>query len=246
MDSLLDLLCKYREENPSDCCDRLGHVITIIEKLKGDALVAIEKYKAGLPVTDEEEDDKAKMPLIVLWFETPLFYWSEVTYAVFLVSFMTSFFNPNCPVEDIGNDDVTTVTPPSDTERKQILSQFGRILRYIHTECTFIAPYFDTLWKHGDYTALEWRSASPYKIQARLAKVWSTLLDQCNDKGNDIEHKAPLYECVMNMNVELLQKGMEIPPVLAHMLMHYYNARLNEITVNMMEKLKEEEGEKVQ
>ena len=220
-----------------DSCDRLAHVIKEIQIIHNEARASIEKYKAGLPVLEIKEGDDGeekkmknedgydgtRMPLVVLWFETPLFYWLESTYAIFMVSFIVSFFNPHHRMEGENQE------MPSKKEIKQIGTQFGRILKFIHRESDIIAPYFTELWQHGDYTGKDWRLVDAFSVYKRLIDVWSSVLSSVDQKGNDKDQKSLLFECVMNKNPELLQKGIGVSPLLARMLLHYYNAKLNDL-----------------
>ncbi len=233
---LLDLLNKYRDENPSDCCNRLSLVIAVLEKLRDETRASIEQYKAGLPIlcVDEKETE---LPLIVVWYDTPFFFWKEQTYAVFMVSFIASFFNPLYQIE--GSEALNAETDTQ--EIKQIQSQFGRILKYIHSESAVLEPYFDQIWQYGNKTSLDWRTANMYQVFNRVITRWSTLLGLCNSKGNDVDQKGQLFEAIHQRNIELLQKGLEIPLVMSHMLMHYYNAKLNEISALLIKEALEEE-----
>lgn len=219
--TLLDLLLRYREQNRAICTPRLDAVISVVTELRDDTRLKMVTYMESKRVV---ETDDAQLPRVVLWFETPIVYWLEPTYAVFLVSFMTTFYNPAC---SIGSH---AAIVSNNMEIKRIQSEFGRLIKFLHRECEVLVPYFDAIWKHGDFAALNWSVASPYKVFERLTVIWSSVEARCNEKANDPEQKAQLYECMLNSDTTLLQKGLDVPMVLARMLMHYNTVRLNKLT----------------
>lgn len=204
--TLLDLLCRFREEDnvASKGEERihLDEIITVITGLYDDARVVIDRYNESRQVTEVTE---VEVPRVVLWYETPVFYWADSTYAVFMTSFIVSFFN------EAG-------TAP----------QFGRLLLFLHKESSVLASYFDQLWQYDDYTGPDWRVTKPLDIQKRLVNnVWDHVRHRVDTKVADRDERAFLFESIMSNNVSLLQSGMGVSLLLAHMLVHYYGFRLN-------------------
>lgn len=204
--TLLDLLCLFRGEDDSVSNMKesihLSEIITVINGLYDDARVVIDRYNESRRVTEVTD---VEVPRIVLWFETPVFYWADITYAVFMTSFIVSFFNE------------------ADTA-----PQFGRLLLFLHRESSVLASYFDQLWQYDDYTGPDWRVTKPLGIQKRLINdVWNRVRHRVDTKVADKDERAFLFESVMSNNVSLLQSGMGVSLLLAHMLVHYYGFRLN-------------------
>lgn len=235
--TLIDILNDYKRENPSDCCDRLDSVIAFIGELRDQHRVDMVAYLSKLKVTDaDDEEEKQKkeafiMPTIVLWYDTSFFFWEERTYAVFLVSFIATFFNARYQMGKESDD-------PSTKDVAKIQSQFGRILKYLHKECPYITPYFESIWNYNGNNcptiSTSWRTQSPYAVYKRVITVWASILNMCNAKGNTEGDKVQLFEAFLNKNVTLLQKGLDIPLVLAYMAMHYNTAKLDDLCASMV------------
>lgn len=180
----------------------LAEIITVITGLYDDARVVIDRHNESRRVTEVTDTE---VPLVVLWYETPVFYWADSTYSVFMTSFIVSFFNE------------------ADTA-----PQFGRLLLFLHRESSVLASYFDQLWQYGDYTGFDWRVTKPLGIQKRLINdVWNHVRRRVDTKVADKDERAFLFECVMSNNVSLLQSGIGVSLLLAHMLVHYYGFRLD-------------------
>lgn len=230
--TLLDLLVRYRAQTQANCTDRLDAVIEVVTQLRDDARMHISAHMESKSVVEVDS-----MPRIVLWFESPIVYWLEQTYSVFLVSFLTTFYNPACA---IGSHQAVV---SDHAEIKRIQSEFGRLIKFLHRECDVIVPYFEAVWKYGDFTDLSWRFASPFKVFERLTLIWTSAVKRCNEKGGDLHEKARLYECLINSDVVLLQKGLDVPMILARMLMHYQVVRLNKLTDEVIANEREEEDD---
>jgi hypothetical protein len=204
-------------------------------------------------------------PRIVLWYTAPLQYWNEKTYAVFFISCITVFFNPHCNVsQDSDEFESTNVT---EKEIKQIHGQFGRLLKYFYKENATMKKYYDQFIleekcnddnddnhnKSSPYDirfndcyntdTVAWLDWHPLRVARRTLIKWNDYRKRGSDKGASKEDKMRLYECIINKNVELLQKGLGVPILVSWMLLHYYSAIANTMTLDILNQADEERNE---
>lgn len=221
-DTIVDLLNRFKEHE-GETSGRLEATIRVIQ---GESITlgkALEIKQSRQKVAD------LSLPPPI-WLLSPLSEWDEPTYAKFLVSFITSFYNPHVSFEDYGTTEAGSETPdykPSDAEVLRSQTEFGRLLQFLHSESPAIGVHFDELWQHGDKPDVAWRTAKPYNLYRRFIDTWATVLRQLDEKGNSEEGFPMIAECIMNLNVPLLQKGLGVPLVMAEMVLHYSVVRKN-------------------
>lgn len=170
-----------------------------------------------------------------LWYSTPVNEWDTHTYAIFMISCITSFFDPAFDLgepgpESSGATTVVEVEKLSGEDFEAILGQFGRFLRFIHRESAHLTALFEPIWAFGPkLPKSSLGKTHPRDVARRVLKVWQQCRSLCDNVGNDKQQISQLNDCIMRTDVHLLQKVLDIPEVMASMLIHYYSARFPEM-----------------
>jgi hypothetical protein len=126
---------------------------------------------------------------------------------------------------DACGDDSVQLTPNEQTVYT-IQCQFGRLLLFIAQQNECLAKFFDQLWNSGE----PYQTLPPFKVSQGLTLLWTSVTQRCNALGNDRapEVRAQLFDCLLNSDIALLQKGLHLCPVLANMLVQYVRARVTD------------------
>ena len=246
--TLLDILTKYIKSNGSTNDSRLTYLIDIVIQLKSELTKVYEKlYKNELPEEYKKDDSnevKFLSNFIVLWYHAPISKWKEETYAVFLTSCLEIFFNPTFHDENYTLKDKYSCQKFDDETEEEMFSEFGRLMKYLYKENISLHDYFDQLIGLGSKsninknTLLGWH---PLKVSQFVYNLWNQCKKECNEKGRNKDENQNLFECIMKKNIDLLQIGIGIKsPIIAWMLIHYYNVILKSY-VDKRTKLEEEE-----
>jgi hypothetical protein len=224
MSGILDLIRAYHH-----CAEvpRLRQMALVVEQLATQLRLDLAHIQA------KQSSDSPPLRPVIVWYESPLDSWDIPTYAVFLTSCITTFFNPECILEATDDEGQMALTPEYVA---LVRDQFSRFLLYIHRESDALAAFLKPLWQYERPEMGPLRESTPELLYERLMEVWNLCLDRCTKKMSSKEDAPQLAECIMEKNLELMQEGLQTPPVLTWMLMHYYTSKLNTMTGDILAK----------